>query len=54
MGLARPFQGLIMLSTKSQGVTVHGVKRMVLEELLSVVESGVRKYPATEKEQDAH
>jgi hypothetical protein len=36
------------------GVTVHGVKRILLEELLSVVEEGVRKYPATEKEQDAH
>jgi hypothetical protein len=35
-------------------VTVHGVKRILLEELLSVVEEGVRKYPATEKEQGAH
>ena len=38
----------------SWGVTVHGVKRILLEELLSVVEEGVRKYPATEKEQGAH
>jgi len=57
-------QGLVMLlgmaiqwnwpREQEELVTVHGVKRMVLEELLSVVESGVRKYPATEKEQDAH